>query len=104
MGSHHTNLWNLIIIASNYDAEKSGFHAGSRACVLFFLKGYSQNPIFKGQTKAKELGARENPRITNESGIPTAYGESRIFCFNRVRIGMHASNAKRDSIQTIKHD
>jgi hypothetical protein len=28
----------------------------------------------------------------------TAYGESRIFCFNRVRIGVHASNAKRDSI------
>ena len=38
----------------------------------------------------------------NASGIPTAYGESRIFCFNRVRIGMHASNAKRDSIQTFK--
>jgi hypothetical protein len=46
-------MWNLIIIASNYDAEKSGFHAGSRACVLFFLKGYSQNPIFKAYSWSK---------------------------------------------------
>jgi hypothetical protein len=42
-----TTFSRIIIIASNYDAEKSGFHAGSRACVLFFFKGYSQNPIFK---------------------------------------------------------
>ena len=29
-------FFRIIIIASNYDAEKSGFHAESRACVLFF--------------------------------------------------------------------
>ena len=37
----------------------------------------------------------------NARRIPTAYGESCIFCFNRIRIGMHASNTKRDSIQTL---
>jgi len=40
-------FYRIIIIASNYDAEKSGFHAESRACVLFSPPGYSQNPIFK---------------------------------------------------------
>ena len=45
-----TTFFRIIIIASNYDAEKSGFHVGSRACVLFFFLGYSQNPIFKYNT------------------------------------------------------
>ena len=41
-----TTFFRIIIRGDYYDAEKSGFHAGSRACVLFFLEGYSQNHIF----------------------------------------------------------
>ena len=45
-------FFRIIIIASNYDAGKSGFHAESRACVLFSPPGYSQNPIFKWPARA----------------------------------------------------
>ena len=33
-----TTFFRIIIRGDYYDAEKSGFHAGSRACVLFFSR------------------------------------------------------------------
>jgi hypothetical protein len=49
-----TTFSRIIIIGDCYDAEKSGFHAGSRACVPFFFPGYSQNPIFKLPDESNE--------------------------------------------------
>ena len=41
------------------------------------------------------------PQMRGAFRLHIKYGESCIFCFNRIRIGMHASNTKRDSIQTL---
>ena len=61
----------------------------------------SANPAAPGWRLPAGVSNISHDMGTNARRIPTAYGESCIFWFNRVRIGMHASNAKRDSIQTF---
>ena len=61
----------------------------------------SANPAARGWRLPAGVSHVSEDEAANASGIPIAYGESRIFCFKNVRIGMHASNAKRDSIQTF---
>jgi hypothetical protein len=58
------------------------------------MSAKSATPAAPGWRQPAGVSHVSHDMGTNESGIPIAYGESRIFCFKRVRIGMHASNAK----------